>query len=141
MISINSQVTKALKNNQPVVALESAVITHGLPRPTNMELARSMENIIKENGATPATMAFIKGKLNVGITNEELDFLGNTDDVHKISRRDFGLAAANNWNGGTTVAGTLIAAKTAGIHVFATGGIGGVHHGNIYDISADLQEL
>ena len=134
-------VNKAIQNKQAVVALESAVITHGLPKPTNIELAQQMEAIIQKAGGIPATMAFINGILKIGISDEELNTLGTMENTHKISRRDFGMAAANQWYGGTTVAGTLIAAKLAGIHVFATGGIGGVHRGNIYDVSADLQEL
>ncbi len=138
---IQPTVNKAIQNKQAVVALESAVITHGLPHPINIELAQEMETIILKAGCIPATMAFINGNLKIGLTNEEIGILGSMKNTHKISRRDFGLAAANQWYGGTTVAGTLIAAKLSGIHVFATGGIGGVHRGNIYDVSADLQEL
>lgn len=138
---IHPTVNKAIQNKQAVVALESAVITHGLPHPINIELAQEMETIILNAGCIPATMAFMNGNLKIGLTNEEIGILGSMENTHKISRRDFGIAAANQWYGGTTVAGTLIAAKLSGIHVFATGGIGGVHRGNIYDISADLQEL
>ncbi len=140
-VSIQSAVYSAVHNKQAVVALESAVITHGLPHPTNLELAQEMENIIQQAGGVPATIAFMDGALKIGLSSEELNTLASRNDTHKISRREFGLAAARRWYGGTTVAGTLIAAKLAGIHVFATGGIGGVHRGTIYDVSADLEEL
>ncbi len=140
-INIEKSIKTGIQNKKPIVALESAVITHGLPKPTNLELAIELENHILNQGAIPATTAFINGVLRIGLNRDELHTLANIEDSHKISKRDFGLAAANQWYGGTTVAGTLIAAKLAGIKVFATGGIGGVHRGNIYDISADLQEL
>lgn len=141
ILNINAEIKNAIQTRQPVVALESAVITHGLPNPKNIELAKDMETEIKNQGAIPATTAFFNGKLQIGLSEKQLNELANHQDAHKISRRDFGLASANGWYGGTTVAGTLIASKLAGIKVFATGGIGGVHRGNIYDVSADLQEL
>jgi pseudouridine-5'-phosphate glycosidase len=137
-------VSRALANSQPVVALESTVITHGLPRPYNLELARDMEQEVRHGGATPATIAVIEGRIRVGLTDAELDRLANppagVTNV-KISRRDFALAVMKKTSGGTTVAGTLFAAQQAGIRVFATGGIGGVHREPKYDISADLQAL
>lgn len=128
-----------------LVALESAVITHGLPHPENLRLARSLEQVVREHGATPATVAVMNGKIHIGLTDSELEELGNRvgdqSGVRKISRRDFGIALARREYGGTTVAATLIAARMAGIAVFATGGIGGVHRDAPYDISADLPEL
>lgn len=124
-----------------MVALESAVITHGLPRPENLNLARSLEQTVREEGATPATIGLLDGKVHIGLRPELLERLANEDGARKISRRDFGIALARGENGGTTVAATLIAAKLAGIRVFATGGIGGVHRNAPFDISADLPEL
>jgi len=125
----------------PMVALESAVITHGLPRPESLSLAKEMELIVREHGALPVTIALFEGKIQVGMTDSALETLANLDDVHKISLRDFGIAIARGWSGGTTVAATLFAAAQAGIRVFATGGIGGVHRGAPFDISADLPQL
>jgi pseudouridylate synthase len=125
----------------PMVALESTVITHGLPRPQNLALARDMERVIRENGAKPATIAILDGKIRVGLTDSELEHLANQDDVRKISRRDFATAMVKKESGGTTVAGTMFAAYQAGIKVFATGGIGGVHEVETLDISTDLQAL
>lgn len=128
-----------------LVALESAVITHGLPHPENLRLARALEQVVREHGATPATVAVMDGKIHIGLTESELERLGNQvvdqSEVRKISRRDFGIALARREFGGTTVAATLIAARMAGIRVFATGGIGGVHRDAPFDISADLPEL
>jgi pseudouridine-5'-phosphate glycosidase len=131
----------ALRAGRPVVGLESTVITHGLPIPVNLELARSMEKIVSSNNATPATIAVLDGRLHIGLEPAELEYLSTVRNTHKISARDFGPAAARHWDGGTTVAATLIAARNAGIRVFATGGIGGVHRGSHFDISADLIEL
>jgi len=125
----------------PVVALESTVITHGLPRPQNLQLARDMERVVRENGATPATIAILDGILRIGLTEVELEQLANKDIVRKISRRDFANAIIRKESGGTTVAGTMFAAHHAGIKVFATGGIGGVHEVETLDISTDLQAL
>ncbi|HMN12028.1 MAG TPA: pseudouridine-5'-phosphate glycosidase, partial [Bellilinea sp.] len=138
---ISKEVQDALDNNGPVVALESTVITHGLPHPHNLELARSMERIIRENGATPATVAILDGEIRIGLDDSDLELLAQSDIAYKASRRDFGYVLANKKVGGTTVAGTIYAATQAGIKVFATGGIGGVHRGLPFDVSADLNEL
>ena len=135
------EVASALTANQPVVALESAVITHGLPRGTNLDLARNVEALIRANGVTPATISVINGSLCIGTSQEGLEGLANDGDLIKVSIRNIGFALAKNLSGGTTVAATLLAARTAGIKVFSTGGIGGVHRGRSYDISADLDEL
>ena len=132
---------RILHHSFPVVALESTVITHGLPRPQNLQLARDMERVVRENGATPTTIAILDGILRIGLTAKELEQLANKDNVRKISRRDFATAIVNKESGGTTVAGTMFAAHRAGINVFATGGIGGVHEVDTLDISADLQAL
>jgi pseudouridylate synthase len=129
-----------------LVALESAVITHGLPRPYNLQLAQALEQVVRDQGATPATVALMDGKVHIGLSAEELARLAGEESgvqlpVRKISRRDFGIALARREYGGTTVAGTLIAARYAGIRVFATGGIGGVHRNAPFDVSADLPEL
>ncbi len=139
--SVNPAVTEAVRHGRPVVALESAVITHGLPRPQNMELALAVEDEVRAGGALPATVALLDGKVRVGLTREEVERLSYETNTRKISLRDFGIAIARGECGGTTVASTMRAAQAAGIHVFATGGIGGVHRGNAFDISADLQEL
>ena len=138
---ISKELQLARQVGSPIVALESAVITHGLPRPENLNLARDMEAVARENGALPATVALFEGKIHVGMTDRAVETLSNLDDVHKISLRDLGLAIAKGWSGGTTVATTLFAASQVGIKVFATGGIGGVHRGAPFDISADLQQL
>jgi pseudouridine-5'-phosphate glycosidase len=138
---ISSEVVLAFRLGTPVVALESAVITHGLPRPQNLELARRLEENIRNEGAVPATICLMDGKVHIGLTDQELTRLANEDGARKISRRDFGIALARKENGGTTVAATLIAARQAGIRVFATGGIGGVHRNAPFDVSADLPEL
>ena len=130
-----------LDSSSPVVALESTVITHGLPRPENLILARDMERIIRDNGAIPATVAVLDGKIRVGLSDTELERLANETNPRKISRRDFASAIIRKECGGTTVAGTLFAAQQAGVKVFATGGIGGVHDVGSMDISADLQAL
>ena len=125
----------------PIVALESAVVTHGLPVPQNINLARDMEAEVRAHGATPATIALLAGKIHVGITDSQLTTLGHMENTRKISLRDFGIALAGNLSGGTTVAATLFVAEQAGIRVFATGGIGGVHRGAPFDVSADLPQL
>jgi len=127
--------------SSPVVALESTVLTHGLPRPENLILARAMERIVRENGAIPVTVAVLDGTIRIGLSEAELERLANEPNPRKISRRDFATAIIRNECGGTTVAGTLFAAWHAGIKVFATGGIGGVHEVGTMDISADLQAL
>ena len=126
---------------KPVVALESTVLTHGLPRPQNLQLARDMEKTIRENGAIPATIAFLDGSLHVGLNDAELKRLANEDNVYKVGPRDYATVMAKKANGGTTVAGTMLASQHANIKVFATGGIGGVHRDVPFDISADLQAL
>src|SRR5699024_5185095 len=138
------EVKKALDANKPVVALESTIISHGMPYPKNVETALKVEEIIRENGAIPATIGIIKGKMVVGISKEEIDYLGKKGlDVTKASRRDLPVLLAKEEDGATTVAATMIIASLAGIKVFATGGIGGVHRGaeTTMDISADLEEL
>ncbi len=136
-----SDVARARNNLAPIVALETTVVTHGLPEPENLNLARDMESIIRENGAVPATIGVLDGLIHVGMNQAQLQQLAAADPLHKISRRDFATAIARKENGGTTVAGTLIAANAVGIRVFATGGIGGVHREAAFDISTDLQEL
>jgi pseudouridine-5'-phosphate glycosidase len=137
----SSQVKKAINQQSPLVALESTVITHGLPRPTNYEIALAMENeVIKEN-ATPATVCLINGIIHIGIDNTELKTLAQTSSSVKVSGKDIAYAISYGLNGGTTVSGTMTIAHAAGIKVFATGGIGGVHRGNAFDVSADLPTL
>jgi pseudouridine-5'-phosphate glycosidase len=138
---INDDVQRALKQTRPVVALESTVLTHGLPHPTNLALGRDMESAVHADGATPATIAVLRGSIRVGLTNDELAEIAQASSAMKISRRDFAAAIAKKANGGTTVAGTMFAADKVGIKVFATGGIGGVHKEARFDISPDLQAL
>ena len=140
-IGSSPAVASALQARIPVVALESTVITHGLPHPQNLQLARQMEQVIRENGATPATIAVLDGRIRVGLTDEELERLANAGSVRKISLRDFATAILKKECGGTTVAGTMFAAHQTGIRLFATGGIGGVHEIETLDISTDLQAL
>ena len=142
-LDINPEVLRAINEGKAVVALESTIISHGMPYPLNVETAVKVENIIRENGAVPATIAILNGMLKVGLTKEEIEYLGKTKDVVKTSRRDLPFIVANKLDGATTVASTMIIAALAGIKVFATGGIGGVHRGaqETFDISADLQEL
>ena len=125
----------------PVVALESTVVTHGLPRPQNLSLAHDMEAAIREEGAVPATIGVLKGKVRIGMSEADLDELANDPKPRKVSQRDFATAAIKAENGGTTVAGTMFAAHQAAIKVFATGGIGGVHKESAFDISTDLGAL
>ncbi|MBU1427893.1 pseudouridine-5'-phosphate glycosidase [bacterium] len=137
------EVKEALEEGKPVVALESTLISHGFPYPENLEVAEEMEEIIRGYGVVPATIAVIKGKIKVGLTRGELEFMATSKDILKASRRDLAVIAAKGLNGATTVAATMMVAERAGIKVFATGGIGGVHRGaeKTFDISADLQEL
>lgn len=141
-VALSPEVQAALDKKQPVVALESTVISHGLPYPENLALAQKLEDLVREQGAIPATIAIIEGQPKAGLTPAEMERLadGNTE-VLKISRRDFGSAIAQRCYGATTVAATMIVAHKVGIKVFATGGIGGVHHGSDNDVSADLPEL
>ncbi len=143
-LEITPEVQSALEQNQPVVALESTIISHGMPYPQNVETARRVEEIVRENGAIPATIAILNGKLKVGLSADELEYLGKTGvKVVKTSRRDIPFILSKRLDGATTVASTMIIASLAGIKIFATGGIGGVHRGaeTTFDISADLQEL
>lgn len=135
------EVAFALSQNNPVVALESTVISHGLPYPNNFETALAMEEIVRENGAVPATIAVIEGVPHIGLSKEEINFLSLSKNIHKLSRRDLPIAVGRKLNGATTVATTTFLAHQAGIRVFATGGIGGVHRGALPDVSADLPEL
>lgn len=137
----NQEVKDAVANNLPVVALESTVIAHGLPYPQNLETGRRLENIVHENGAVPATIAVIEGEFCVGLDESQLEKLAHSDDFRKISRRDLPIAVAKKLNCATTVATTMFIAHRAGIKIFSTGGIGGVHRGDLPDISADLPEL
>lgn len=138
---LTPEISRALLTGAPIVALESTVITHGLPRPQNLELARNMEKQIREHGATPATIALLDGKIRIGLIDEELGQLSESDATLKVSHRDFATAIVKKANGGTTVAGTMYAANMTGIKVFATGGIGGVHKESSFDISTDLKSL
>ena len=138
---VSPSVQQALTLQAPLVALETAVVTHGLPFPTNVELACAMEQEVRDQGATPATIGVFRGTVHVGVSVEVLENLAREARVRKISARDFGIALARGESGGTTVAGTLMVARKLGIRVFATGGIGGVHRLAPFDISADLIEL
>ncbi|GIU42557.1 pseudouridine-5'-phosphate glycosidase [Shewanella algidipiscicola] len=143
-LDINPEVKAALDAGRPVVALESTIISHGMPYPQNVETALKVEQIIRDNGAIPATIAILNGRLKVGMTHDEIEYLGKAGQaVIKTSRRDIPFIVAQKADGATTVASTMILADMAGIKVFATGGIGGVHRGaqETFDISADLQEL
>ncbi|MCA1594471.1 MAG: pseudouridine-5'-phosphate glycosidase [Acidobacteria bacterium] len=141
LLNLSLEVETALRERRAVVALESTVIAHGLPRPQNLETARRLEEIVREGGATPATIAVIKGRLCVGLNDGQLVRLAEDKDVHKLSLRDLPIALARKWDGATTVSTTLWIASRARIQVFATGGIGGVHRGSLPDVSADLPEL
>jgi pseudouridylate synthase len=137
----STDVKRAMSASLPIVALESTVLTHGLPRPQNLNLARDMEYAVRENGGTPATIGFLDGSLRVGLSDPELERLANEKDAYKVGPRDFATVMYNEASGGTTVAGTMWACKHAGLKVFATGGVGGVHREAPFDISADLQAL
>ncbi|AKM18677.1 pseudouridine-5'-phosphate glycosidase [Geobacillus stearothermophilus] len=139
----SEEVAQAKAEKKPIVALESTIISHGMPYPENVQTAKDVERIIRDRGAVPATIAIIDGKIKIGLTDDELELLGTSHDVEKVSRRDLPYVVAMKKHGATTVAGTMICAQMAGIRVFATGGIGGVHRGaeQTMDISADLQEL
>jgi pseudouridine-5'-phosphate glycosidase len=140
-LQIDPKVQTALASNQPVVALESTVIVHGLPQPQNTETAFRLEQIVREEDGMPATIAVLEGKLCVGLVREQIEQIATAEDVKKLSTRDLSIAVARAWNGATTVAATMWIAHRAGITVFATGGIGGVHRGSLPDVSADLPEL
>ena len=141
LLNIAPEVADAIRDNRPVVALESTVIAHGLPRPQNLQTAHRLQDVVRESGAAPATIAIIDGKLTVGLSDDQIKSLANDENIRKISTRDISLAVAQGWNGATTVASTIWIAHRAGIKVFATGGIGGVHRGSLPDVSADLPEL
>ncbi len=143
-LDVNPEVAKALEEGKPVVALESTIISHGMPYPQNVETALQVEKIIRDNGAIPATIAIIKGRLKAGLTPEEIEYLGKKGhDIPKASRRDLAALVSMGADGATTVTTTMMVAHMAGIKFFATGGIGGVHRGaqQTFDISADLEEL
>lgn len=141
LLRISLEVEEALERGRAVVALESTVIAHGLPRPLNLEAALGLEQVVRDEGAVPATIAILGGVLAVGLSSGEIRHVAESEDVKKISRRDLALAVAEKWDGATTVAATMWIAHRAGLRVFATGGIGGVHRGSLPDISADLPEL
>ena len=142
-LDIHPDVEDAIKNKLPIVALESTIISHGMPYPKNIETALMVEDTVRSNNAIPATIAIINGRLKVGLSNKEIEFLATNNKVRKISRRDLAIAVSKKLSGSTTVASTMIIASLAKIAVFATGGIGGVHRGaeKTFDISADLEEL
>lgn len=142
-IEFSREVKEALDSKKPVVALESTIISHGMPYPENIETAKAVEEIVRENGAIPATIAIINGRIKIGLSKEELEFMATSKEILKASRRDLPVVIAKGLNAATTVSATMICANLAGIKVFVTGGIGGVHRGaeETFDISADLQEL
>ena len=142
-LDFKDDVKEALEENRPVVALESTIIAHGMPYPENLEVAREIENIIRGYGVVPATIAIMRGKIKIGLSEEELELLATYEKVVKASRRDLSTVLVKKFTAATTVAATMVSAHLAGIHVFVTGGIGGVHRGaeKTFDISADLQEL
>ncbi len=139
----SDEVQKAINNNLPIVALESTIIAHGMPYPKNIETARQVEKIVRTNGATPATIAILSGKIHVGLNDEQMELLGNSNDVLKVSLRDLPFVVSKKLHGATTVAATMRIAAMAGIKIFVTGGIGGVHRNaeTTMDISADLTEM
>ncbi len=141
VMKLSTEVETAIASRRAVVALESTVIAHGLPRPQNLETAQNVEKIVRGEGAIPATVAILKGRMHVGLSEEQLTHVAQSEDIHKISRRDLPVAVAKEWDGATTVATSMWVAARAGIGVFATGGIGGVHRGDLPDVSADLPEL
>ncbi len=140
-LKFHSEVASALLDGRPVVALESTLITHGFAPPDNLSVARRIEAAVREGGATPATIAILHGQITVGLDEAQLEALAEAAEVRKVSRRDLGVAAARSEMGATTVAGTMVVAHLAGLRVLATGGIGGVHRGHPFDVSADLLEL
>jgi pseudouridine-5'-phosphate glycosidase len=141
LIIRSNEIKRAMGISLSVVALESTVLTHGLPRPQNLQLAHDMEHAVRAEGATPATIAFLDGSLHVGLSESEIERLANERNVYKVGPRDFATVMSHHGCGGTTVAGTMFACKHANIKIFATGGIGGVHRESPFDISADLQAL
>ena len=143
LFALAPEVEATLADGGPVVALESTIVTHGMPWPANVETARAVEATVRRHGAVPATIAVLDGKLRVGLSDDELEALARDPAARKLSRRDLAAAIAQRWRGGTTVAATMLCAAWAGVRVFATGGIGGVHRGGhvTMDVSADLTEL
>ena len=141
LFHIAPEVGNAIREKRAAVALESTVIAHGLPRPQNLQTADRLQQIVHEAGAVPATVGLIEGRLTVGLSDDQIKFLAEDAGIRKISTRDIPLAVAQGWNGATTVASTIWIAHRAGIRVFATGGIGGIHRGSLPDVSADLPEL
>ncbi len=141
LIVQSNEIKAGLNTGKPIVALESTVLTHGLPRPQNLKLAHDMEQTVRDEGATPATIGFLDGALHIGLNGGELERLANEDNVYKVGPRDFATVIAKKICGGTTVAGTMLACQHTNLKVFATGGIGGVHRDAPFDISADLQAL
>jgi pseudouridine-5'-phosphate glycosidase len=140
-LKLSSEVRAGMDNQAPIVALESTVITHGLPRPINLETARQVEDDIRKRGAVPATIAVVRGELRLGLAPDELEALALDQTTQKLNRRDLSIATVRGTSGGTTVSATMFVAQAAGIKLFATGGIGGVHRGSLGDVSADLTEL
>ena len=142
-LDINPEVLEAIKKGEPVVALESTIIAHGMPYPKNVETAMAVNQVIRDNGAIPATIGIIKGRMKVGLTDEEINYLAQAPKVLKVSRRDLPFVISKGMDGATTVAATMIISNMAGIRIFVTGGIGGVHRGagDSFDISSDLEEL
>lgn len=142
-VEYSDEVRKAMEEGKAVVALESTIISHGMPYPQNIETAKACEEIIRKNGAVPATTAIIGGKIKIGLNEEELEFMATSKDIIKASRRDFAYIVSRGLNGATTVASTIIASRLAGIKIFVTGGLGGVHRHaeTTFDISRDLEEL
>ena len=142
-LDVNPEVSEALGKGKPVVALESTIIAHGMPYPKNVETALAVNAVIRENGAVPATIGIIGGRIKVGLTDREIEYMAQAEQVLKVSRRDLPYVVAGGLDGATTVAGTMIVAQMAGIRIFVTGGIGGVHvgAGESFDVSADLEEL
>lgn len=143
VLILTDEIAEAIEHSRPVVALETTIVSHGMPYPENIECALLLERTIREQGAIPATIAILDGKIRVGISEEELEFLGTSTQIEKASRRDLPMILAGGLHAATTVASTMICARMAGIRIFATGGVGGVHRGaeHTFDISADLQEL
>ena len=142
-LDIKHELAKAMEEGIPVIALESTIISHGMPYPKNVETALAVEDVIRKGGAVPATIGIIEGRIKIGLTRDEIEYMATAENVLKVSRRDFPLVISQKGDGATTVAGTMIAANMAGIRLFVTGGIGGVHRGagESHDISADLEEL
>jgi pseudouridylate synthase len=143
LLTVTDEVAEALAERRPVVALESTIISHGMPYPQNVAMAREVEDIVREHGATPATVAVLHGRPRIGLSGDDLELLGSDDSVSKVSVRDLGYVVGRGLHGATTVASTMRLAALAGISVFVTGGLGGVHRGaqQTFDVSADLVEL